>query len=535
MVVLLNSVPYGDMPTTRTLQEVERFGLGDTMMQNGKVLRTRPSFGALIVLPLLLSLLAPIANAGLAQDEATGYAPEDIWSDDYNNMIFPWASANEPILQFKEYHTYDTMKSRMLRLAEDNPDIFEFHEGMNGGTNARGEEVTANAYEGWYYGHASPWMKITADVQDGDYNPFVGDNGNYPERHDVMIVGNHHAREWMSYTVPMMQLEVIAFSYNNIGYDNDGDGEIDEDPWGDANGDGALDDDGDCLGLDASFQDSNGDGTACGPGDLGVDEDYSEQWITDLVNSREIYLIPMLNTDGNIYDRDVYMPGQCPGEEAWDCSAAGWRKNLRDNTVTGVTPVPDLDESVDEGCDGVDLNRNYQFEWGAPLGATGPLFPGACYAGQNNDVYNGPVDDTDNDGDGQVNEDHVDGKDDDADGVTDEDWWGGNSEPETKFIQDLTEMNDDTGDGASEFKATITHHSYSELILYPWGHCTDCESPDHEQLKYHGQQMADMTEYANLQSSDLYPTSGDFCDWHYGVHGSYCYTSEIGTAFHQQP
>ena len=33
----------------------------------------------------------------------------------------------------------------------------------------------------------------------------------------------------------------------------------------------------------------------------------------------------------------------------------------------------------------------------------------------------------------------------------------------------------------------------------------------------------------------MYPTSGDFCDWHYGVHGSYCYTSEIGTAFHQHP
>ena len=503
------------------------------MMQNGKVIRTRPSFGALIVLPLLLSLVAPVANAAVAQDEPTGYAPEDIWSDDYNDMIFPWAPANDRILQFKEYHTYETMKTRMLRLAEDNPDIFQFHEGMNGGTNARGEEVTANAYEGWFYGHASPWLKITGDVQDGDYNPFVGDTGNYADRHDVMIVGNHHAREWMSYQVVIMQMEVIAFSYNNIGYDNDGDGEIDEDPWGDANGDGALDDDGDCLGLDPSFQDSNGDGTPCGPGDLGVDEDYSEQWITDLVNSREIYLIPMLNTDGNIYDREVYMPGQCPNEEAWDCSAAGWRKNLRDNTVTGVTPVPDLDESVDEGCDGVDLNRNYQFEWGAPLGATGPLFPGACYAGQNNDVYNGPVDTVDQDGDNRLNEDHVDGKDDDGDGLTDEDWLGGNSEPETKFIQDMTEMNDDTGDGSSEFKATITHHSFSELILYPWGHCTNCESPDHEQLKYHGQQMADMTQYANLQSSDLYPTSGDFCDWHYGVHGAYCYTSEIGTAFHQ--
>jgi len=97
---------------------------------------------------------------------------------------------------------------------------------------------------------------------------------------------------------------------------------------------------------------------------------------------------------------------------------------------------------------------------GAPHWRHWPIVPRCLYyAGgirrQNNDVYNGPVDDTDNDGDGQVNEDHVDGKDDDADGVTDEDWWGGNSEPETKFIQDLTEMNDDTGDGASEFKATI--------------------------------------------------------------------------------
>lgn len=481
--------------------------------------------------------MTPMVASTIAQDEPAGLAPEDIWSDDYINDIFPWAPAGDDILQFKQYHTYETMKTRMMRLAEENPDIFEYHEGMNGGTNARGEEVTANAYEGWYYGHLSPWMKITADVQGGDYNEFVGDNGNYPDRHDVMIVGNHHAREWMSYEVPMLQLEVIAFSYNNVGYDNDGDGLIDEDTWGDSNGDGLLDDDGDCLALASEHQDSNGDGVNCGPGDHGVDEDYSEQWITDLVNAREIYLIPMLNVDGNIYDREVFCP-----EPAWEtCPSGGWRKNLRDNTYTGVTPLPDLNEEVDEDCDGVDLNRNYQFEWGAPLGATGPLIPGTCSPaegeldGSNNDVYNGPVDDRDNDGDGQINEDHVDGKDDDADGVTDEDWWGGNSEPETKFIQDMTEMNDDDGDGASEFKSTLTHHSYSELILWPWGHCTDCESPDHAQLEYHGQQMADMTLYANLQSSSLYPTSGDFCDWHYGVHGSYCYTSEIGTAFHQRP
>jgi hypothetical protein len=512
------------------------------MSSNSVAISTRPSFGFIIALPLLLSLLTPMANASVTQEEQSGMAPEDVWSYDYANMIFPWADEGERILQFKEYHTYETMKERMLRLAEDNSDIFEFHEGLKGGVNARGEVVGVDAYEGWYYDHSSPWLKITGNVEGGDYNPFVGDNGNYEDRPDVLIVGNHHAREWMSYQTPILVMEVIAFSYDNIGYDNDGDGQVDEDPWGDADGDGVLDDDGDCLALDASFQDSNGDGTPCGAGDLGVDEDYSEQWITDLVNGREIYLIPMLNVDGNIYDREEFCPAP-----AWEsCPSGGWRKNLRDNTYTGVTPFPDLFEQVDEDCDGVDLNRNYQFEWGAPLGATGPLIPGTCTPaegeldGSNNDVYNGPVDDVDNDGDCVgvpgphcVNEDHVDGKDDDGDGLTDEDWWGGNSEPETKFIQDLTEMNDDNADFSSEFKSTLTFHSYSELVLYPWGHCTGCESPDHQQLIYHGDELAEMTQYTNMQSSDLYPTSGDFCDWHYGVHGSYCYTMEIGTAFHQ--
>jgi hypothetical protein len=496
-------------------------------------LKTRPSFGVLLCLPLLLSLMTPMVASSLAQDEPSGLAPTDIWSEDYSNEIFPWAPESDRDRQFKEYHTYETMKDLMLQLEQENPDIFEFHEGLLGGVNARGETVTADTYEGWKYSYSSPWMKITGDVQDGEFNEFVGDNGNYADRHDVMIVGNHHAREWMSYTVAIMQLEVIAFSYNNIGYDNDGDGDVDEDPWGDANNDGILDDDGDCLSLASEFQDSNGDGNPCGPGDLGVDEDYSEQFITDLINTRELYIIPMLNVDGNIYDRTIFCPAP-----AWEsCPSGGWRKNLRDN---GPNPGPDLNEEVDEDCDGVDLNRNYQYEWGAPLGATVPLIPGTCTPSEdeqagiaNNDVYTGPYDTQDNDGDGFINEDNVDGEDDDNDGRTDEDWAGGNSEPETRFIQDLTEMNDDVGNGASEFKSTLTHHSYSELILYPWGHCTDCETTDHEQLVYHGDKLAEMTDYTNMQSSDLYPTTGDFCDWHYGVHDSYCYTSEIGTAFHQ--
>ncbi|MDG1534015.1 MAG: M14 family zinc carboxypeptidase [Candidatus Thalassarchaeaceae archaeon] len=496
-----------------------------------EVARARRIPAIALLMPLLLSVFAPVVMLSpvVAQDADTGVTPEEIWSSDYANQIFPWGPHGDfDQLQFRSYHDYFSMKERMQTLAAYYPDFLQFHEGLLGGVNARGDEMTATEYEGWYYNHRSPWMKITANVNGGDYNEFNGDDGNYADRPDVMLVGNHHAREWMSYEVPMFFLETVAYYYGKAGIDNDGDGLVDEDGW-----DG-IDNDGDCLLLNATSQDSNGDGVPCGPGDLGVDEDFSEQFITDMINTREIYLIPMLNVDGNRYDREVYC-----GETAWEnCRTSGWRKNLRDNTVTGVTPIPDIDEEPDPSCDGVDLNRNYQFEWGAPLGATGPLFPGMCYAGEagaNNDVYNGPVNYEDNDGDGLVNEDHVDGKDDDADGQTDEDWMGGNSEPETKFIQDLTEMNDDDGDGASDFKSTLTWHSFSELVLWPWGHCTNCDNPDQEYLEYHGNIMGEMTNYAPMQSSDLYPTTGDFCDWHYGVHNSYCYTIEIGNAFHELP
>ena len=482
-----------------------------------------------MLLPFLLCMLSPVALAQVAsaQDVGTGYSPEDIWSTEYSNQVFPWGPHGDfEKLQFREYYDYFSMKERMQTLAAYYPDFLQFHEGLLGGMNARGEMTTSNDYEGWYYNHPSPWMKITSNVRGGEYNDFNGDDGNYADRPDVMLVGNHHAREWMSVQVPMLFLETVAFYYGKAGIDNDGDGLIDEDGW-----DG-IDNDGDCLGLNLSFQDSNGDGNPCGPGDLGVDEDFSEQFITDMVNTREIYLIPMLNTDGHRYDMEEFC-----GETAWEnCYRSGWRKNLRDNTHTGVTPIPDVDESVDPSCDGVDLNRNYQFEWGAPLGATGPIFPGFCYSsGPNNDVYNGPVNLEDNDGDGFVNEDHVDGKDDDADGQIDEDWMGGNTEPETKFIQDMTEMNDDDMNGASDFKSTLTWHSFSELVLWPWGHCSDCYTTDDEYLVYHGQKMGQMTDYAAMQSSDLYPTTGDFCDWHYGVHNSYCYTMEIGNAFHEYP
>ena len=80
-------------------------------------------------------------------------------------------------------------------------DIIEFHEGMNGGLN-KGQETTIDTYEGWFYNHASPWVKITGGGEDlegvegGECNLFVGDCGNYADIPDVQMVGNFHAREW---------------------------------------------------------------------------------------------------------------------------------------------------------------------------------------------------------------------------------------------------------------------------------------------------------------------------------------------------
>ena len=77
-------------------------------------------------------------------------------------------------------------------------------------------------------------LKITGSgeelngVDGEEYNDFV-EIAKYAEIPDVQMIGNFHAREWMSYEVPMMFLETIAHYYGMAGIDNDGDGLVDED------------------------------------------------------------------------------------------------------------------------------------------------------------------------------------------------------------------------------------------------------------------------------------------------------------------
>ena len=109
------------------------------------------------------------------------------------------------------------MKTRMMKLAEDNPDIL-IPWRMNGGTNARKEEVTLMLTKVGItaINHS---MKITENVQGGASALVVWLEITTTWCHDCWIttlVSGCHIGS-------MLQLEVIAFSYNNM-VDNDGDG-----------------------------------------------------------------------------------------------------------------------------------------------------------------------------------------------------------------------------------------------------------------------------------------------------------------------
>lgn len=184
-------------------------------------------------------------------------------------------------------------------------------------------------------------------------------------------------------------------------------------------------------------------------------EDYTtDTLITRLVDNSEIWIVPMVNPDGHhhsvINDRL-------------------WRKNRRNNG---------------DGTYGVDLNRNYSYQWGGP-GSSGDTY---------SDIYRGP---------------------------------SPFSEPETRAVRDFLE--------AQEPKAMISYHSYSQLILYPWGY-TNSPAPDKSLMDNLANAMSDKIRavhginYSPGQASTLYLASGDTADWLYALLATPSFTIELRPA-----
>ena len=130
---------------------------------------------------------------------------------------------------------------------------------------------------------------------------------------------------------------------------------------------------------------------------------------------------------------------------------------------------------------GVDNNRNYSYEWGG-YGASASSW---------SDTYRGP---------------------------------NAMSEVENQVIENLQEEHG--------FTAAISFHSYSELILWPWGYTSSMQTRDHAFFLKHGTVMGKiMDDYEPIQASDLYPASGIFDDYLYGKYNVAVYTIELGRQF----
>jgi carboxypeptidase T len=147
-----------------------------------------------------------------------------------------------------------------------------------------------------------------------------------------------------------------------------------------------------------------------------------------------------------------------------------WRKNRRRNR---------------DGSIGVDPNRNYGYMWGTLDVNTSSHVP-------SDETYVGPR---------------------------------AFSEPESRAIRDLI--------GRELLSGIITYHSYSQLILYPWGYTADPIAEDPSKMAVLSDRMSTKiaavhgVNYVAQQSSQLYPTAGDTTDWTYGVYGIPSFTIEL--------
>jgi len=146
-----------------------------------------------------------------------------------------------------------------------------------------------------------------------------------------------------------------------------------------------------------------------------------------------------------------------------------WRKNRRDNR---------------DGSYGIDLNRNYGYKWGVDDIGSSPNPYSEIYRGTS------PF-----------------------------------SEPETQAIRDLFAQRN--------FQAMITFHSYSQVILYPWGYTTDPTDKD-ALLAQIAATMSGLIQSVNgniyeygQAGKSLYLTNGDAADWTFASSGIPSYTIEL--------
>ncbi len=101
------------------------------------------------------------------------------------------------------------------------------------------------------------------------------------------------------------------------------------------------------------------------------------------------------------------------------------------------------------------------------------------------------------------------------------------SEPETQAVKWMVNHHD--------FVMALNNHTYSRLLLYPYGYAEDTPTPDDALYQEFTGYMVSHNGYTNEISSSLYPAAGDSDDWMYGDTSEhdkiFAMTPEIGYSF----
>lgn len=211
--------------------------------------------------------------------------------------------------------------------------------------------------------------------------------------------------------------------------------------------------------------------------------------ITWLVDHHEIWIVPLANPDGH---RLV----ELGTDESYGGLPFFQRKNANNDTDNNGEPDCAFWPPTSFTQYGIDLNRNHSFGWGGP-GAS----PEPCAM-----TFRGPA---------------------------------AASEKEVASLESLIrallpDQREPQRDAVAPDDTTgifITLHSYSNLILWPWGD-TSVPAPNMTGLKAIGDRLAAYNGYQSCQSGPcLYPTSGASDDWVYGELGVPGFTFEIGNQF----
>ncbi|WP_329391252.1 M14 family metallopeptidase [Streptomyces sp. NBC_01716] len=226
---------------------------------------------------------------------------------------------------------------------------------------------------------------------------------------------------------------------------------------------------------------------------VATDENEPEVLFTHHQHAREhltvemaLYLIREL---GDTYGTDSRVTNALNNREIWivpDVNPDGgeydiatgsyrsWRKNRQPNSGSSAI--------------GTDLNRNWAFQWGCCGGSS--TSPGS-------ETYRGAR---------------------------------AESAPEVKVVADFARSR--VVGGKQQLKAAIDFHTYSELVLWPYGYTNADTAPgmtldDRNAFAAVGGKMAASNGYTAEQASDLYITDGSIDDWLWGSQKVFAYTFEM--------